>query len=574
MDIKYELAKKISKVTDLDIDEVFPAVEIPGNPEMGDYSYPCFRLSKILKKAPPLIAAGIAEKLGEDSEKELSVIESVEAVSGYVNFRLKKEFIVSQAFLKVIEEKDKFGRSNIGEGKTVVIDYSSPNIAKPLHIGHIRSTMIGAAIYKTLKFLGYNMIGINYLGDWGTQFGKMVVAINKWAPDRDAAIAGGIKSLVELYVKFHEEAEKDPSLEDEARACTVKMEAGDKEILAFWKEICAVSRKELDEIYTRLGIAFDSYRGESYYNDKMAPVVEELKEKGLLEESQGAQVIMLDEWNMAPCLILRKDGGTLYPTRDIAAVQDRYEMYGFHKALYVTGLEQKLHFAQWFKVVELMGRPYANDLEHISYGMISLDSGKLSTRAGNIVYLDKLLDEARDGALAIINERNPELADKEAVAEQVGIGAIIFNDLYNNRIKDVTFSFEKILNFEGETGPYVQYSAARANSVLVKAGYEKNYEPKSQINFSLITDKASVELAKLIYAYPEKILESAKRYEPYIIARHLMAVAQAFNYFYHENPILTAEAELREARLMVVYATREVLKAGLSLLNISAPDKM
>ena len=322
MDIKYELAKQISAAANLDTDEVFLAIEIPANPEMGDYSYPCFRLSKIMKKAPPLIAADISKELSENME--LSMIESVEAVVGYVNFRLKKEFIVSGAFLKVLEEKDKFGSSDIGEGKTIVIDYSSPNIAKPLHIGHIRTTMIGAAIYKTLKFLGYNVIGINYLGDWGTQFGKMVVAINKWGGDRKKAMSGGIESFVELYVKFHEEAEKDPSLLDEARACTVKMEAGDEELLGFWREICDVSRKDLDVIYARLGISFESYRGESFYNDKMAPVVEELKEKGLLQESQGAQVVILDEWNMPPCLILRKDGGTLYPTRDIAAVQDRY----------------------------------------------------------------------------------------------------------------------------------------------------------------------------------------------------------------------------------------------------------
>jgi len=571
MNIKYELAKKISEIIDFEIGEVLSAVEVPANPDMGDYSYPCFRLSKVMKKAPAGIAAELCEKLSVDKLSDrLPMVESVEAVAGYLNFRLKKEFIVSQAFSALLKEGEKFGGSDIGAGKTIVIDYSSPNIAKPLHIGHIRTTMIGAALYKIHKFLGYNVVGINYLGDWGTQFGKMAVAINRWASDREAAINGGIKPMVELYVKFHDEAEKDPSLVDEARAWTVKMEAGDEEALSFWRKICDVSRKELDEIYKRLGITFDSYRGESYYNDKMTAVVDELKEKELLIESEGAKVVMLDEWNMPPCLILRKDGGTLYPTRDIAAIADRYEMYNFHKALYVTGLEQKLHFAQWFKVTELMGHSYAKDLEHIAYGMISLDSGKLSTRAGNIVYLDELLDEARDGALAIINERNPGLVNKEIVAEQVGIGAIIFNDLYNNRIKDVTFSFEKMLNFEGETGPYVQYSAARANSVLKKAEYVSG----SAVDYSLITDKASVEIAKLIYAYPEKVLESAGRYEPYIIARHLMAIAQAFNYFYHENPILTAPDEVRKARLMVVYAVRGVLKAGLSLLNISAPEQM
>jgi len=571
MDIRYELAKIIAPSAQLDIDEVLSAIEIPANPDMGDYSFPCFRLSKLFKKAPALIACELADKLiADDLSVVLPMVESVEAVAGYLNFKLKREFIVSQAFSALLKYGEGYGGSDIGEGKTIVIDYSSPNIAKPLHIGHIRTTMIGAAIYKTHQFLGYNVVGINYLGDWGTQFGKMVVAINKWAENREEIINGGLESLVELYVKFHEEAETNPALLDEARTWTVKMEAGDEEALSLWREICDVSRKELDIIYERLGITFDSYRGESYYNDKMGAVVDELKEKGLLVESEGAQVVKLDEWKMPPCLILRRDGGTLYPTRDIAAVADRAKMYDFHKALYVTGLEQKLHFAQWIKVVELMGHPYAKDIEHIPYGMISLESGSLSTRAGNIIYLDKLLDEARDGALAIINERNPDLINKETVAEQVGIGAIIFNDLYNNRIKDVTFSFEKMLNFEGETGPYVQYSAARANSVLKKA----EYVPGKSIDYSLITDKASVEIAKLISAYPEKVLESAKRYEPYIIARHLMALAQAFNYFYHENPILTAPDEIRAARLMVVHSVRVILKAGLSLLNISTPEQM
>lgn len=573
MDIKYELAKIIAKEIELDLEEIVTAIEIPTNTDMGDYSFPCFRLSKTMRKAPPLIASELSGKLGDTfSMDELSFVESVEAIAGYVNFRLRKEFLVSEAFNAILAKGESYGSSDIGAGKTIVIDYSSPNIAKPMHIGHIRTTMIGAAISKTLKFLGYNVVGINYLGDWGTQFGKVAVAINKWGGEQ--APSGGVKSLVDLYVKFHDEAESVPTLIDEARAWTVKMEAGDEESLALWREICDMSRRELDIIYKRLGIEFDSYRGESYYNDKMEPVVQELRDKNLLTESQGAQVVMMDEWNMPPCLILRKDGGTLYPTRDIASIMDRYELYNFHKALYVTGLEQKLHFAQWFKVVELMGYDYAKDLEHISYGLISLDSGKMSTRKGSIIYLDELLDEAKNRTLEIINERNPELPDKELVADQVGIGAIIFNDLYNNRIKDVTFSFEKMLNFEGETGPYVQYAAARANSVLLKAGVEISQIAKGDIDYSLITDKASIEIAKLIYSYPDKILESANRYEPYIISRHLMAIAQAFNYFYHENPILSAEPNIRDARLAVVYSVRAVLKAGLGLLNISAPEKM
>jgi len=573
MDIKYELAKKIEKEIEMDLDEIIVAIEIPANTEMGDYSFPCFKLSKTLRKAPSVIAAELTEKLNAAfGTDELSFVEGVEAASGYVNFRLRKEFVVSEALGALLKAGSSYGSSDLGCGKTIVIDYSSPNIAKPMHIGHVRTTMIGAAISKTLKFLGYKVVGINYLGDWGTQFGKVAVAINKWGDEH--SLAGGVKSLVELYVKFHDEAEANPALLNEARAVTVKMEAGDEESLMLWRKICDVSRKELDVIYSRLGIEFDSYRGESYYNDKMEPVVQELRDKGLLIESQGAQVIMMDAWNMPPCLILRSDGGTLYPTRDIASVKDRYELYNFHKALYVTGIEQKLHFAQWIKAVELMGYEYASDIEHISYGLISLDTGKMSTRMGSIIYLDELLDEAKNRTLEIINARNPELLDKEIIADQVGIGAIIFNDLYNNRIKDITFSFEKMLNFEGETGPYVQYSAARANSVLLKADVDMDKIKAGDIDYSLITDKASVEIAKLIYAYPDKILESANRYEPYIIARHLMAIAQAFNYFYHENPILSAEPAVRDARLAVVYAVREVLKAGLGLLNISAPEKM
>jgi len=573
MDIKYELAKKIGQEVEFDLEEIVSAIEIPANTDMGDYSFPCFKLAKTLRKAPPVIASELTEKMNDVflADKH-SFVESVEAASGYVNFRLRKEFVVSESLKTILKDGAAYGSSDLGKGKTIVIDYSSPNIAKPMHIGHVRTTMIGAAISKTLQFLGYKVVGINYLGDWGTQFGKVAVAISKWGDEH--SLTGGVKSLVELYVKFHDEAEANPGLLDEARAWTVKMEEGDEDSLVIWREICDVSRKELDVIYNRLGIEFDSYRGESYYNDKMEPVVQELKDKGLLTESQGAQVVMMDEWNMPPCLILRSDGGTLYPTRDIASVMDRYELYNFHKALYVTGIEQKLHFAQWFKAVELMGYDYAADLEHIAYGLISLDTGKMSTRKGSIIYLDELLDEAKNRTLEIINARNPELPDKETVADQVGIGAIIFNDLYNNRIKDITFSFEKMLNFEGETGPYVQYSAARANSVLLKADVDMEKIKAGDIDYSLITDKASVEIAKLIYAYPDKILESANRYEPYIIARHLMAIAQAFNYFYHENPILNAEPNVREARLAVVYSVREVLKAGLGLLNISAPEKM
>ena len=564
MDFKHELALKISAVLNLDIAEIEESVEIPANTEMGDYSYPCFKLAKLKKKAPNIIAQELAIGLGE-----IDFVDSIEVVVGYVNFRLNKAYMAEAILKKVLEAGADYGRSDMGKGKTIVMDYSSPNIAKPLHIGHIRTTMIGNALYKTQKFLGYNVVGINYLGDWGTQFGKMIVAIRNWG-DKKTIETGGLKELVNLYIKFHDEADENPSLNDEARSWMLKMQNGDEEAMTLWQEICDISRKELDKIYKRLNITFDSYRGESYYNDKMAPVVEELRAKGLMVESDGAQVVNLEEYDMPPCLILRKDGGTLYPTRDIAAAMDRMEMYNLHKSLYITGLEQKLHFAQWFKVVELMGYEWAKDLVHIPYGMISLDSGKLSTRKGNVIYLEDLLDEAVSRTLNLIEERNPTLENKEEVAEQVGIGAVIFNDLYNNRIKDVAFSWEKMLSADGETGPYVQYACVRAYSVLQRA----EFVPDKNIDYALLSDEASINIIKLLYSYPDKLIESAEKYEPYIIARHLIAIAQAFNYFYRENPILTSEGELKKARLHLTYAVREVLKAGLGLIGIQTPDKM
>ena len=564
MDFKHELALKISAALNMDIAEIEETIEIPANAEMGDYSYPCFKLAKAMKKAPNMIAQDLAASLAG-----IEFADSVEAVAAYVNFRINKACMAETTLKQVLEAGADYGRSEIGKGKTVVMDYSSPNIAKPLHIGHIRTTMIGNALYKTHKFLGYNVVGINYLGDWGTQFGKMIVAVKSWG-DRELIEKDGIRELVNLYVKFHDEADNNATLNDDARSWMLKMQNGDEEAMDLWQWICDISRKELDKIYTRLNVSFDSYRGESYYNDKMMPVVEELRSKGLMVESDGAQVVNLEEYNMPPCLILRKDGGTLYPTRDIAAAMDRMEMYNLHKSIYITGLEQNLHFAQWFKVIDLMGYEWAKDLVHISYGMISLDSGKLSTRKGNVIYLDDLLDEATNRTLEIINEKNPTLENKAEVAEQVGIGAIIFNDLYNSRIKDVTFSWEKMLNFEGETGPYVQYTCARAYSVLQKA----DFSPDKSLDYSLLNDEASFSIMKLLYAYPDKLIESAEKYEPYIITRQLTAIAQAFNYFYHENPILSSEGELKKARLHLVYAVREVLKAGLGLIGIQVPDKM
>lgn len=565
MDFKMEIAKEIQNNVSLDIEEIYKLIEIPANSAMGDYSFPCFKLAKELKQAPNKIALDISEKINCSG-----IIDSVDAVAAYVNFKINKQSFVQAVFEKAYEEGMDYGKSNAGAGKAVTIDYSSPNVAKPFHIGHIRTTVIGHALYNIYNFIGYKAISINHLGDWGTQFGKMIVAYRNWGNFEEIE-EKGIEGLVKLYVKFHEEAEENPALNDEARGWLVKMEQGDEEALKIWQWICDVSLKEYNLIYDRLGIQFDYYTGESFYNDKMQAIVTELKDKKLLVESDGAQVVDLEAFNMPPCLILRSDGGTLYPTRDIAAAKYRKETYDFCKSLYVTGMEQKLHFEQWFKVVELMGYEWAKDLIHVPFGMVSFAEGKLSTRKGNVILMADLLNEAVAKTLEVINEKNPNLSNKEEVAEHVGIGAVIFNDLYNSRIKDVIFSWERMLNFEGETGPYVQYTYARANSIAERAG---DVDIASDIDYAVLTDDASFEIAKLLYAYPDKLIEAANKNEPYILTRHLVDIAQAFNKFYQENPILNSAENEKKARLRLLHVTKDIIKNGLHLLGIQAPDKM
>ncbi|WP_312061458.1 arginine--tRNA ligase, partial [Anaerotignum sp.] len=451
----------------------------------------------------------------------------------------------------------------------VVIDYSSPNIAKPFHVGHLRSTVIGNAIYKIYEALGYNCEGVNHLGDWGTQFGKLIVAYHNWG-SKEAVESQGIQELMRIYVKFHDEAEKNPALDDEARLWFVKMQEGDEEALTLWRWFYDISIKEFERVYKMLGVKFDAYTGESFYNDKMAPVVEELKEKNILKESEGAMIVDLEHKNMAPCLIIRKDGGTLYATRDITAALYRKKTYNFDKCIYLTALDQNLHFAQWFEVIHLMGYDWYKDLIHVPFGLVSLDSGKLSTRHGNVILMEDLLNQAIGETKKIIEEKNPSLENKEEVAKQVGIGAVIFNDLYNGRIKDVVFSWERMLNFDGETGPYVQYTHARACSILKRAG-EINL---SDIHFDALSDEASLDICKLLETYPEKIKDAANKLEPSVVTRHLVAIAQAFNKFYHDNPILNSEEDVRQARLAVVVAVKTVMKEGLRLLGIDAPEQM
>lgn len=564
MDFKAEIASAIAQTLDIDKNDVLEAVEIPPDKAMGDYAYPCFRLAKVLRKAPPLIAADLAEKI-----QLPSFVKEVKVVGAYLNFFTDKSVFAETIISKVFAEKENYGKSKEGEGKNIVIDYSSPNIAKPFHVGHLRSTVIGNAIYKIYEFLGYNCVGINHLGDWGTQFGKLITAYKMWG-NAEAVEKDGISELMRIYVKFHEEAEKDPSLNDTARAWFVKMQDGDEEAISLWKWFKDISLKEFERVYKTLDVSFDSYAGESFYNDKMAAVVEELKEKNLLKESNGAMIVDLEDAKMPPCLIIRSDGGTLYATRDITAALYRKKTYDFEKCIYVTAIDQNLHFAQWFKVIEKMGYDWYKNLVHVPFGLVSLESGKLSTRKGNVVLMEDLLSEAVKKTAAIIEEKNPNLPNKEEVAKEVGIGAVIFDDLYNGRIKDIVFSWEKMLSFEGETGPYVQYTNARACSVLRKAEEEAD----GNVDFSLLTDDVTVEVIKLIASFNDKVKDAAERYEPSVVSRYLVDLAQAFNKFYHDNSILNAEENTRKARLAVVKAVSLVLTSGLALLGIKAPEQM
>ncbi|MCQ4935401.1 arginine--tRNA ligase [Anaerotignum propionicum] len=564
MDFKMEVAGLLAKATELSLDDALSTVEIPGNKAMGDFAFPCFRLAKVFRKAPPMIAQEVADKLDKPA-----FIENIQVVGAYINFFVKKGIYAQEILTKVLAEKENYGKSDIGVGKTVVIDYSSPNIAKPFHVGHLRSTVIGNAIYKIYEALGYNCEGVNHLGDWGTQFGKLIVAYHNWG-SKEAVESQGIQELMRIYVKFHDEAEKNPALDDEARLWFVKMQEGDEEALTLWRWFYDISIKEFERVYKMLGVKFDAYTGESFYNDKMAPVVEELKEKNILKESEGAMIVDLEHKNMAPCLIIRKDGGTLYATRDITAALYRKKTYNFDKCIYLTALDQNLHFAQWFEVIHLMGYDWYKDLIHVPFGLVSLDSGKLSTRHGNVILMEDLLNQAIGETKKIIEEKNPSLENKEEVAKQVGIGAVIFNDLYNGRIKDVVFSWERMLNFDGETGPYVQYTHARACSILKRAG-DINL---SDIHFDALSDEASLDICKLLETYPEKIKDAANKLEPSVVTRHLVAIAQAFNKFYHDNPILNSEEDVRQARLAVVVAVKTVMKEGLCILGIDAPEQM
>ena len=543
-------------------EEISQLIEIPPKPEMGDFAFPCFRLAKSYHKAPPMIAQDLKESIGDQA-----FLSEIKVVGGYLNFYVDKAQYAQQIIDKYNNATD-YGCSDQGKDKTICIDYSSPNVAKNFHVGHLRTTIIGNSLYKIFSKLGYKVVRINHLGDWGTQFGKLIVAYKKWG-SREAVEEKGIEELMDIYVKFHEEAEKDDSLNDEARAWFLKMEQGNEEALEIWQWFRDISLKEFMRVYNILGMEFDSFAGESFYRDKTADVIKRLTDDGLLKESQGAMIVPLDEYDMPPCIVAKKDGSSIYATRDLAAILYRKATYNFDRCLYVTGLEQKLHFAQVFKVIELMGNDYAKNLVHIPYGLVSLKSGKISSRKGNVIFAEDLLRESINKTTSIIEEKNPDIPDKEEVAKQVGIGAIIFNDLYNQRIKDVIFDWNKLLNFDGETGPYVQYTYARASSVLRKIG-----EVPDTIDYTLLTDEASIGLLKEIERYPQVIKDAAERYEPSVIARYSIDLAHAFNKFYHECQINVEDETTKYTRTNVVKIARYIIKDALLLLGIQCPEQM
>ncbi len=589
--MKSEQAIKAKLEEILSLEPGAAELETPPDKAMGDYAFPCFRLAKQFRKAPNLIAVELAERLCASGL-------SASPAGGYVNFRLDRAAFAKDVLEAYEQAGASYGASGEGQGRAVCVDYSSINIAKPFHIGHFRTTVIGHSLCRIYAKLGYKPVGINHLGDYGTQFGKLIVAYKRYG-DRTAIEQNPMIELMKIYVRFHDEAEKDKALEDEAREWFRKIEDGDEEARALFEWFKEMTLREVKRVYDDLDIEFDYYTGESFYNDKMAPVVGELREKGLLELNEGASVVDLAAYNMTPCLILKADGASLYATRDLAAAIYRKNEFDFAKSLYVVAYQQDLHFKQVFKVLELMGREWAKDCEHVSFGMVSLEDAALSTRKGNVVLLVDVMKKAVEKALAIIEEKSPGLADKETAARRVGVGALVFDTLSSNRIKDISFSWDRALNFDGETGPYCQYTHARACSVLAKAADAGHHSPDSlemradchpplqaKSGNSVgadgnppdmgdyLSDNEAFDLLRLIEEFPEAIKEAARKNEPFIITRFALDIAKAFNKFYYEHRIMDDDANVRAARLRLTAATRGVLAEALRLIGLHAPEKM
>ena len=561
------IAEKIANAINLDKNEIKQYIEIPPQSDMGDFAFPCFKLAKTLRKSPVQIADDIKEKISEDE-----YIKKIETKSGYLNFYINNTKLVEEVLEEINNHENDFGKSNEGTGKTVLIDYSAPNIAKPFHVGHLRTTLIGNALYKIYKYLGYNTIGINHLGDYGTQFGKMIEAYKMWGSEYDLS-EDAINKMVDMYVRINNLCKEDEEVLERCRENFRLLEKGDKYCTELWEHFKEISLKEFDKIYDILGVKFDSLNGEAFYADKTDEVVEMLKEKGKLTESEGAEIVDLtDEGIETPCIIKKANGSTIYATRDLAAILYRARTYDFDKCLYVVAYEQNLHFKQIFAVAKyLVDEKYVKGLKHVSYGMVQLPTGKMSTRLGNVVKIEDLITETIEKAKEIITTKNPKLENKDEVAKKVGIAAIIFNTLSTTNNKDQIFDWNTALNFQGETGPYIQYTYVRTKSVLEKVG---KIPTVSEVDFSTLTDDSSIKVLKSLYAFKETLEMTVEKNEPAILARYLIEVSQNYSNFYNDNKVLVEDEKVKNSRAYLTYAVGTVLKTGASLLGIKMPDKM
>lgn len=575
-DFKEIIAQEIAQVLNLEKEKILENVEVPKDTSNGDYAFPCFALAKELKKSPVVIANELQEKLSTNikenvNNKDLNVILEVIAINGFLNFKLDKEAITQEVLSEFDKEKENFGSQKQEKPKNIVIDYSAPNIAKPFHIGHLRSTVIGGALYNIYKFLGYNVTGINHLGDWGTQFGKLIEGYKRWGKEYNIE-ENPIDELTKIYIRINNLCKEDESVLEECRNNFKKLEDGDEYCTKIWKKFRDLSLKEFQKVYSILGVKFDSLNGEAFYSDKMPEIVELLKNAGKLEDSEGAKVVKLND-DMPPCLIIKSNGSTTYATRDLAAIMYRARKYDFDKAIYVTSYEQILHFKQVFATAKYLGldEKYTNGLVHVPFGMVLLKTGKMSTREGKVIKLEDLLNEAIEKSRSIIESKNPSLENKEDVAKKVGVGAVIFNDLSNSRIKDEIFDWDIMLNFNGETGPYVQYTTVRAKSVLEKAAYIPDIK---DVNAQKLNDKDSQNIINILYNFNNILQSVTVKEEPSILARYLINLAQSFSSFYNNCHIITDDKEVQDARLYLTYMVQTVLEKGLNLLGIQVPEKM
>ena len=567
INFKQKIAEMIANTIELDKQEIESYLEKPKSNANGDYAFPCFRLAKTLKKSPQ----AIAEELKGNIKIDESLIEKVEVVGAYINFYTNKETLAKEVLTEIATSKE-YGKSELGNGKNIVIDYSAPNIAKPFHIGHLRSTVIGGALSAIYKYLGYNVTGINHLGDYGTQFGKMIEGYKMWGDEYDIE-NDPINELTKIYIRINNLCKEDEEVLNRCRDNFKKLEEGDEYCTSLWNKFKDLSLKEFQRVYDMLGTKFESWNGEAFYSDKMDEVIERLEKAGVLKESQGTKIVEMKDKNVAPLIVIKSNGSTTYATRDLAAILYRTRTYNFDKALYVVSYEQALHFRQLFEVAQYLEIPekQLKGLEHVQFGMVQLKTGKMSTREGNVIKLEELLNESISRAKAIIEQKNPDLEDKEDVAKKVGIGAVVFNDLANNRIKDEIFDWDEILNFQGETGPYIQYTYVRTKSVVEKAGGVPEIK---DVKFNLLTDEYSKNILKLIYSFEDTLVQVTDKNEPSILSRYLIDLAKAYSLFYNDNKIIVEDKDVQNARVYLTYAVVQVLKIGAKLLGIEMPNKM